>query len=71
MFDIFIYVVFWTVFAAGFVVTFRILQSIEIERIFKKYRLFEIKAAYLIISILVGYLLAKFLIDVIHIFPWN
>jgi uncharacterized integral membrane protein (TIGR02327 family) len=71
MFDIFIYVLFWTVFAAGFVVTFRILQAIEIERIFKKYRLFEIKAAYLIISILVGYLLAKFLIDVIHIFPWN
>ncbi len=69
MTDLAIYLVFWGVFIISFMVTFRILQAIQIERVFKKYRLFEINAAYLIISIVVSYLLAKFLIDIIELFP--
>ena len=65
------YIVFWSVFALGFVATFRILQAIEIEKYFKKYRKIEIHAAYFIITVLVSYLLGKFLLDVIELFPGN
>lgn len=69
MTEIAIYLVFWGVFVVSFITVFRVLQAIQIERIFKKYRLFEINAAYFIISILTSYLLAKFLIDIIELFP--
>jgi len=65
------YFVFWFVFLSGFFITFRILQAIEIEKYFKKYRQFEIHAAYLIISVLTSYFLAKFILDVIELFPGN
>lgn len=64
-----IYLVFFGTFFVSFVVVFKILQAIEIERIFKRYKLFEINAAYLIITVLVSYLLAKFLVDAISMFP--
>ena len=70
MTDLTIYIVFWTVFIISFIVTFKILQAIQIERIFKKYRQFEIQAAYLIITIIISYLLASFSIDMIRIMPW-
>ncbi|MBN3490845.1 DUF1146 domain-containing protein [Acholeplasma equirhinis] len=65
------YIVFWTGFIATFFVVFKILQAIQIERIFKKYRLFEIQAAYIIITILCSYLMGRFLIDFIDLMPWN
>ncbi|WP_025725087.1 DUF1146 family protein [Acholeplasma granularum] len=66
-----IYLIFWSVFILGFFITFRILQAIEIEKYFKSYRLFEINAAYLIISILTSYMLAKFILETISLFPGN
>jgi uncharacterized membrane protein YwzB len=65
------YFVFWLIFLSGFFVTFRILQAIEIERYFKKYRQFEIHAAYFIISVLTSYFLARFILDVTELFPRN
>ncbi|MBG0762467.1 DUF1146 domain-containing protein [Acholeplasma laidlawii] len=65
------YIVFWSVFVVGFFISFRILQAIEIEKYFKKYRLFEINAAYLILSLLTSYFLAKMLLDIIELFPRN
>ncbi|HHX76160.1 MAG TPA: DUF1146 domain-containing protein [Acholeplasmataceae bacterium] len=65
------YIVFWSIFVVGFFVTFRILQAIEIEKYFKKYRQFEIHAAYFIISVLTSYMLARFILDVVELFPGN
>ena len=65
------YIVFWTIFITAFFVTFRILQAIEIEKYFKRYRQFEIHAAYLILSVLTSYFLARFILDVIELFPGN
>ena len=65
------YIAFWCVFALGFATTFRILQALEIEKYFKKYRKFEIHAAYFIITVLVSYLLGRFLLDIIELFPGN
>lgn len=69
--DVTKYIIFWIVFLSSFFVTFKTLQAIELERIFKKYRIFEINAAYLIITILTSYLLGKFILDIIELFPGN
>ena len=69
--DVIKYLLFWSVFALSFVMTFRILQAVEIEKYFKKYRRMEIHAAYFIITVLVSYFLGKFLLDIIELFPGN
>lgn len=65
------YLIFWGVFIVGFFTVFRILQAVEIEKYFKKYRTIEIHAAYLIITVLTSYFLGKFILDMIDLFPWN
>ncbi|VEU82889.1 DUF1146 family protein [Acholeplasma hippikon] len=71
MTDLVKYILFWCIFAGSFVVTFRILQALEIEKYFKKYRKMEIHSAYFIITVLVSYALGKFLLDIIELFPGN
>lgn len=71
MTDLIRYLVFWGIFIVAFYANFRILQALEIEKYFKKYRRIEIHLAYIILSVLGSYLLGRFILDMIDLFPGN
>ncbi|NLK12870.1 MAG: DUF1146 domain-containing protein [Candidatus Phytoplasma sp.] len=65
MMDYFIYL---PVFIIGFAVSFHIIKSIQIEKIFRKGKISEIHVASFIISIIVGHLLADWALTIVDIF---
>lgn len=65
MMDYYIYI---PVFIIGFALSFHIIKSIQIEKIFRKGKISEIHVASFIISIIVGHLLADWALTMVHIF---
>ncbi len=65
------YIVFWVLMIGGFVIAFRVLQALKIERFFKSGARFEIHAAYVIICLIVGYLIGSLGVEIIRLWPGN
>lgn len=71
MTDFWTYLIFWIIFVVVFMLSFRILQAVEIEKYFKKYRQAEIYAAYFLICSLSAFLFGYFVLYVISLWPGN
>lgn len=65
------YIVFWTLLLFTFLVTFRILQALKIEKYFKPNSLKEIYAAYILIGLIAGFLIASLGVKIIELWPGN
>ena len=50
-----------------FIITFRVLRAINIENVFKKNKVIEIKTAYIIISLVISHVLSEI---VLKFFDW-
>lgn len=50
-----------------FIITFRVLRAINIENVFKKNKVIEIKTAYIIISLVISHFLSEI---VLKFFDW-
>lgn len=60
-------IVYFTALLVFFAISFKVLRAVNLENIFKKNHIWEIKAAYILFSLVIAHIIARI---IMHFYEW-